>query len=69
MTFIIMGRYFAIKTHLDSLTIIPVKLFLNAKGLAKLEIAIAKGKKLFDKRETIKAKDVKRQLDRVKKSW
>ena len=51
------------------LTIIPVKLFLNAKGLAKLEISMAKGKKLFDKRETIKAKDVKRQLDRVKKSW
>ena len=51
------------------LTIIPVKLFLNAKGLAKLEISIAKGKKLFDKRETIKAKDVKRQLDRVKKNF
>lgn len=51
------------------LTIIPVRLFLNDKGLAKLQINIAKGKKLFDKRETIKAKDVKRQLDRVKKSY
>ena len=51
------------------LTIIPVNLFINEKGLAKLEIAIAKGKKLFDKRETIKAKDVKRQLDRIKKNY
>ncbi len=51
------------------LTVIPVNLFVNAKGLAKLEISIAKGKKLFDKRETIKTKDVKRQLDRIKKSF
>jgi SsrA-binding protein len=53
----------------DGLTIIPTSLFINEKGLAKLEISIAKGKKLFDKRDTIKTKDVKRQLDRVKKSY
>ncbi len=53
----------------EGLTIIPVNLFLNDKGKAKLEISIAKGKKLFDKRETIKSKDVKRQLDRIKKSY
>lgn len=51
------------------LTIVPVNLFVNEKGLAKLEISIAKGKKLFDKRDTIKTKDVKRQLDRIKKSY
>lgn len=46
------------------LTIIPVKLFINKKGWAKLEIALAKGKKLYDKRESIKEKSVKRDLDR-----
>ncbi len=51
------------------LTIVPVSLFVNERGLAKLEISIAKGKKLFDKRDTIKTKDVKRQLDRIKKSY
>jgi len=51
------------------ITIVPVNLFVNEKGLAKLEISVAKGKKLFDKRDTIKTKDVKRQLDRVKKNY
>lgn len=51
------------------LTIVPTKLFINDKGLAKLQIALAKGKKLFDKRETIKDRDNKRVLDRVKKSF
>lgn len=46
------------------LTVIPVKLFINDRGFAKLEIALAKGKKLFDKREDIKTKDVKREMDR-----
>ena len=49
--------------------IIPLKLLINEKGLAKLEIALGKGKKLFDKRETIKDRDNKRQLDRVKKNF
>lgn len=51
------------------LTIIPLRLFINDKGLAKLEIALAKGKKLYDKRETIKDRDNKRDLDRIKKSY
>lgn len=51
------------------LTIIPLRLFTNEKGLAKLEIALCKGKKNYDKRETIKDRDVKRDLDRVKKSF
>lgn len=49
--------------------IIPLRLFLNEKGLAKLEIALGKGKKLYDKRDTIKDRDNKRNLDRIKKIY
>ena len=45
-------------------TIIPVKLFFNDRGIAKVEIAVARGKKMFDKRESIKEKDLRRQLSR-----
>lgn len=51
------------------LTIIPLKLFLTDKGWAKLEIALCRGKKLHDKRETLKDRDSKRILDRVKKDF
>lgn len=51
------------------LTIIPLKLFINDKGFAKLQIALAKGKKLFDKRDTIKNRENKRNLDRIKKNF
>ena len=51
------------------LTIIPTKLFINDKGYAKLNISLAKGKKLFDKRETIKDRENKRNLDRIKKDF
>ncbi len=51
------------------LAIIPTRLFINEKGYAKLEIALAKGKKLFDKRDTIKDRDNKRNLDRIKKIY
>ncbi|WJJ95173.1 SsrA-binding protein SmpB [Algibacter luteus] len=51
------------------LTIIPLRLFINEKGYAKLVIALAKGKKLYDKRETIKDRDNKRNLDRIKKIY
>lgn len=53
----------------SGLTIIPLRLYINEKGFAKLDIALAKGKKLFDKRETLKDRDNKRDLDRVKKSF
>ncbi len=46
------------------LTIIPIRLFVSDRGFAKLEIALAKGKKLYDKREGIKNRDVQRELDR-----
>ena len=50
-------------------TIIPLNLFINDRGLAKMNIGLAKGKKLYDKRDTIKDRDSKRNLDRVKKSF
>ena len=55
-----------IKTKEKGLTIIPTRFYINEKGLAKLEIALAKGKKLYDKRETLKTKDSKREMDRSK---
>lgn len=52
------------KTREKGLTIIPTRMFINEKGLAKITIAIAKGKKNYDKRETLKTKDTNRELDR-----
>lgn len=49
------------------LTIIPTRLYISDKGYAKLNIALAKGKKLHDKRDSIKDKDVKREVDRAMK--
>ena len=46
------------------LTIIPLKLFINEKGYAKVEIAIAKGKKIHDKRDSIKKRDTEREIRR-----
>lgn len=51
------------------LTIVPLKLFLTENGWAKLDIALCKGKKRYDKRETIKDRDNKRSLDRLKKAF
>ena len=51
------------------LTIVPLNAFINDKGLAKINIALARGKKQYDKRETIKDRDNKRNLDRIKKSY
>ncbi len=51
------------------LTIIPLRLFLTEKGWAKLDIAICKGKKTHDKRNTLKDRDNKRDLDRIKKNF
>jgi SsrA-binding protein len=55
------------KSQEKGLTIVAIRLFINEKGLAKLEIALAKGKREFDKRETIKKKDTERELDRYRK--
>ena len=50
-------------------TIVPLRLFLNDKGFAKLEIALAKGKQTHDKREVMKDRDNKRDLSRIKKNF
>ncbi|TKG95954.1 SsrA-binding protein SmpB [Puteibacter caeruleilacunae] len=55
------------KTKETGLTIVPLRLFINERGLAKMEIAIARGKKEYDKRETLKQKDAKRDIDRMMK--
>lgn len=49
--------------------IVPLRLFIDDRGFAKVNIALGKGKKLYDKRDTIKDRDNKRQLDRIKKSF
>jgi SsrA-binding protein len=59
-------RKLAVKTQEKGLTLIPLRVYLN-RGLAKVEIALAKGKRLYDKREDIKKRDLKRQVDRVLK--
>jgi len=57
------------KTKESGLTIIPVRLFINDRGLAKMEIALAKGKKQYDKRESLKLKDATREMDRIKRDY
>ena len=56
------------KAKEGGITIVPLKLFINDRGLAKLEISLAKGKKTFDKRETLKLKDHTREMDRAMKA-
>ena len=53
----------------SGLTIIPLKLYINNNGYAKIQIALAKGKKLYDKRESIKDRENKINLNRIKKTF
>ena len=55
-------------TKAPGFTIVPVRLYINEKGLAKLDIALARGKKEYDKRQTLKEKEDRREIDRVKKA-
>ncbi|WP_370087377.1 SsrA-binding protein SmpB [Ekhidna sp.] len=57
---------FKAKMEEKGLTIVPLRIYINSRGLAKLEIALAKGKKIYDKRDSIKKKDQKRELERMK---
>lgn len=57
------------KTKERGYTIVPYRLYLNERGIAKLEVVLVQGKKNYDKRESIKAKDNKRQLDRALKDY
>ena len=52
------------KLNEKGLTVVPLKLYISSRGFAKILIGLAKGKKLFDKRDSIKEKDVKRELER-----
>ncbi|HNV28858.1 MAG TPA: SsrA-binding protein SmpB [Cyclobacteriaceae bacterium] len=54
------------KVEEKGLALIPIRIFINDRGLAKLEIALARGKKTHDKREGIKERDIKRELSRIK---
>ena len=54
------------KSQEKGLTIVPVRLFVTNKGLAKLEVALAKGKKVHDKRHDIKERDIKKDLERIR---
>lgn len=53
----------------SGLTIIPLKVFINDRGFAKMNIGLAKGKKLYDKRDAIKDRENKKRLDRIQKAY
>ena len=57
------------KTTQDGLTIVPLSIYFNDRNLAKVEIALAKGKKLHDKRQALKEKDAKREAQRAMKEY
>lgn len=57
------------KVEIEGIAIIPIKMFIDKNGLCKVELALCKGKKEYDKREAIKEKDNKRELDRIKKAY
>lgn len=54
------------KSKEKGLSIVPTRIFINDRGFAKVDIALARGKKLLDKRDSIKEKDIKRDLDRMR---
>jgi SsrA-binding protein len=56
-----------VKSEDKGLTIIPLKIFISDRGFAKMNIALAQGKKAFDKRESMKERDVKREMDAAMK--
>ena len=57
------------KINEKGLTLVPLKAFFNSKGLLKIDLAIAKGKKLYDKRETIKTRENQRAMAQIKKQY
>jgi SsrA-binding protein len=56
---------FANKAHEKGLTLVPLRVYFNARGIAKVQLGLCKGKKLHDKRETLKKADSKREIDRA----
>ncbi len=61
-------RYLAEKTQEKGLAIVPIKMYFNKNNLVKVEIALARGKKLYDKRNSLKEKDTKREIERALKN-
>ncbi len=61
-------RYLEEKTQEKGLAVVPLKMYFNDKGLVKVEIALARGKKLYDKRNTMKERDTKREIERALKA-
>jgi len=53
----------------NGMTIVPLRMFITDKGWAKLEIGLARGRKNYDKRHLLKERDIKRQLDQVRKDY
>jgi len=53
----------------NGMTIVPLRVFITEKGWAKMEIALARGRKNYDKRQVLKERDIKRQLDQVRKNY
>ena len=60
-------RYLGEKVSEKGLAIVPLKMYFNANGLVKVELALARGKKLFDKRASMKERDSKREIERALK--
>lgn len=52
----------------DGLTLVPLSMYINEKGLAKLSLGVARGKKLYDKRQSIAKRDAARSMDRARKA-
>ncbi len=58
----------SMRAHEKGLTLVPLRIYFNSRGIVKLMVGVCSGKKLFDKRESQKTRDVKRQIDRAMKS-
>jgi SsrA-binding protein len=60
-------RKLAARIQEKGLTLIPLNMYFNERGIAKVMVGVCRGKKLFDKRQTLREKDVRRQIDRASK--
>lgn len=61
-------RYLAQKTQEKGLALVPLEMYFNDNGMVKVELALARGKKLYDKRNTMKERDAKRDIERALKA-
>jgi SsrA-binding protein len=59
----------AVQTGQQGLTVVPLRVYLNDKGLAKVEIAVAKGKKLYDKRSAMAEASAEKRMKRARDEW